>query len=188
LLTPPPPTITSFSPATGPVGTIVNIIGTNMDPLAANNIVTFNGTPATVASSTTTSIQTAVPAGASTGPISVTIGTDVVTSTTDFVVACDPPCTPTLLIYNAISPNGDGANELLLLENITSLPELTENTVTIFNRWGDIIFEVANYDNTTNAFRGISKSGAELPTGTYYYSIEFKSGASKRTGFISLKR
>jgi hypothetical protein len=43
-----PPTITSFSPTSGPVGTTVNITGTNFSPIAANNIVYFGAVKATV--------------------------------------------------------------------------------------------------------------------------------------------
>src|SRR6266513_2857894 len=64
-----PPTITSFTPASGPVGTTVTISGTNFTGATA---VTFNGTNATFTVIAATSIQAAVPAGATTGPISVT--------------------------------------------------------------------------------------------------------------------
>lgn len=91
-------------------------------------------------------------------------------------------------IFNAISPNADGKNETFFIENIDLLPETQQNKLTLFNRWGSIVFEAVNYNNTNNAFRGLGKNGEELPSGTYYYSLEFSSGAPKRTGFISLKR
>jgi len=46
------PTITSFSPASGTVGTAVTILGTKFDPVAANNVVSFNGVTATQTSFT----------------------------------------------------------------------------------------------------------------------------------------
>src|SRR2546425_6739622 len=67
---PPPPTITSFTPTSGPAGTSVAISGTNFSGATA---VTFNGVSApgfTVNSAT--AIQAQVPAGATTGPIGVT--------------------------------------------------------------------------------------------------------------------
>lgn len=91
-------------------------------------------------------------------------------------------------IYNALSPNGDGMNETFFIENIDKRPDTQENKVTIFNRWGTVVYETTNYDNVSNAFSGIGKNGNELPPGTYYYSIEFSSGAPKRTGFISLRK
>ncbi|MSQ46384.1 MAG: hypothetical protein EXR24_05330, partial [Ignavibacteria bacterium] len=49
------PTITSFTPTTGPVGTTVTITGTNFNTTAANNIVWFGATKATVTTASATS-------------------------------------------------------------------------------------------------------------------------------------
>jgi gliding motility-associated-like protein len=51
-----------------------------------------------------------------------------------------------------------------------------QNKVSIYNRWGDIVFEVQNYNNTDRSFTGLSNSGNELPSGNYFYKIEFASG------------
>ncbi len=172
-------TIVSFSPSSGPVSTIVELTGLNFDPVSANNAVAFNGTPATVADASATSITTQVPVGATNGPITVTISGVVASSPADFTV------TSGLIVYNAISANGDTLNDLLQIEGI----DLTQiGRIVILDRLGRIVFERSGYDNATNAFRGLSNDGKELPTGTYYYSIEFSSGASKETGFISLRR
>lgn len=64
--------ISSLTPDNGPVETAVLISGSGFDPVAENNQVAFNGTLAAVLSATTTAIQTIVPAGATTGPITVT--------------------------------------------------------------------------------------------------------------------
>ncbi|MBL7851772.1 MAG: gliding motility-associated C-terminal domain-containing protein [Cyclobacteriaceae bacterium] len=91
-------------------------------------------------------------------------------------------------IFNAVSPNGDGKNDYLFIQYIDAFPETQQNKLTIYNRWGVVVFEASNYDNTTDVFRGLSNSGAELPSGTYYYVLEFNSGMPKRNGFISLRR
>jgi gliding motility-associated-like protein len=93
-----------------------------------------------------------------------------------------------ITVFNALSPNGDGKNDTFIIQYIEALPETQKNKVTIFNRWGTVVFEVADYNNSTNVFKGLSNSGGELPSGTYYYTIEFTSGEAKRTGFISLRR
>jgi gliding motility-associated-like protein len=93
-----------------------------------------------------------------------------------------------ITVFNALSPNGDGKNDVFFIEYINALPETQQNKVTILNRWGSVVFETTNYDNTNNVFRGLSDSGTELPSGTYYYVLEFASGAPKRTGFISLRK
>ena len=91
-------------------------------------------------------------------------------------------------IYNALSPNGDGLNDFLYLRYIEIIPETRNNKVRIFNRWGDVVFEVKNYDNQNNVFNGRNKNGNELPAGTYFFKIDFDSGRASKTGFISLKR
>ena len=67
------PTITSIDPTTGKVGATVIITGTNFSTTPGRNIVSFNGTEATVTASTETEITTTVPAGATTGPVTVTV-------------------------------------------------------------------------------------------------------------------
>ena len=57
------PTITSFSPTSGPVGTTVTITGTNFSTTAANNIVYFDGVKATVSAATATTLSVTLPAG-----------------------------------------------------------------------------------------------------------------------------
>jgi IPT/TIG domain len=80
------PIITNFSPASGPVGTTVTIVGDHFSITPTLNIVTFNGSAAIVTSSTETEIITTVPAGASTGPIAITHSSLTGTSATNFVV------------------------------------------------------------------------------------------------------
>jgi hypothetical protein len=66
------PTITSFIPTSGPVGTIVSIKGTRFDPIASHNIVYFGAVKASVSSATDTSLTVSVPTGATYQSISVT--------------------------------------------------------------------------------------------------------------------
>ena len=81
------PTITSFTPASGSIGTSVTITGTNFSTTAANNIVKLNGTLATVIGTpTTTSITVNVPTGATTGKITVEVASQIATSTADFTI------------------------------------------------------------------------------------------------------
>jgi len=87
-------------------------------------------------------------------------------------------------VYNAISANGDPDNDRLRILNI----EAFTNKVIIFNRWGDVVWEGSDYDNSTVVFVGTSTNGKDLPTGTYFYKIEFSSGLEPLTGFLSLKR
>ncbi|MBX2965561.1 MAG: gliding motility-associated C-terminal domain-containing protein [Cyclobacteriaceae bacterium] len=108
------------------------------------------------------------------------------TSTSQPVITTPGACE--IIIYNGISPNGDDKNEIFFIQHIDQLPDTQNNTVTIYNRWGDVVWEGKNYDNTTVVFRGLNKSGNELPNGTYFYKIEFAGNAKAMQGYISLKR
>ncbi|MEP7377363.1 MAG: kelch repeat-containing protein [Chitinophagaceae bacterium] len=81
------PAISSFSPGSGPAGTIVTITGTNFSSITTDNTVSFNGTPATVTSATSTQIITTVPPGATTGKITVKVSTKTTTSSGNFTVS-----------------------------------------------------------------------------------------------------
>jgi hypothetical protein len=83
-----PPTITSFTPAAGPVGTSVTISGTNFTGATA---VRFNGVTASFTVNSATSIQAIVPAGATSGPISVTTPGGTATSASAFTVTASAP-------------------------------------------------------------------------------------------------
>ncbi|MBE8726522.1 gliding motility-associated C-terminal domain-containing protein, partial [Flavobacterium hungaricum] len=86
-----------------------------------------------------------------------------------------------VLVHNAFSPNGDGTNDFFKIDNIDELTCYPGNTVEIYNRWGILVFETTDYNNTTNAFDGTSrgrttiKQSDGLPTGTYFYIINYKS-------------
>ncbi|MEZ4802819.1 MAG: FG-GAP-like repeat-containing protein [Gelidibacter sp.] len=65
------PTISSFSPTSGPIGTTVTISGTNFNTTPENNIVFFGATQATVNAATPTELSVTVPVGATHDFISV---------------------------------------------------------------------------------------------------------------------
>ncbi|MGN7886480.1 IPT/TIG domain-containing protein [Dyadobacter sp. 22481] len=79
--------VTAIAPASGPAGTKVTITGTKFDPTPANNTVLFNTTQATVTAATATSLEVAVPANATSGVISVTVGGVTAKSTASFTVS-----------------------------------------------------------------------------------------------------
>lgn len=93
-----------------------------------------------------------------------------------------------VMVYNAVSPNGDGKNDVFHVAYIDVIEETRDNKVTIFNRWGDVVFEIEDYNNTSNAFSGKNKNGNDLPSGTYFYRIVYNSGRPTETGYLSLKR
>ena len=88
-----------------------------------------------------------------------------------------------LVIYNLFSPNNDGTNDTFVIEGI----ELFENTLKIYNRWGNIVYDVENYQNdwngTSNAGRVVRRD-QKLPAGTYYYTLELKESGKATTGWL----
>lgn len=83
------PIITGFSPASGPVGTFVTITGTNLNGAFRVRFNNTNATNFTVVNNTTIIAQ--VPNNATTGAISVFVGTDVGNSTSQYTVTIVPP-------------------------------------------------------------------------------------------------
>jgi hypothetical protein len=94
------PTITSFTPTSGPAGTSVNITGTNFTGATA---VKFNGLSANSFTFTSATQITAaiVPPAATTGPISVTTPSGTGTSATNFTVTTS--AAPTITSLSPIS-------------------------------------------------------------------------------------
>ena len=92
-----------------------------------------------------------------------------------------------IIVYNAVSPNGDDKNPILRLEYIDILASTRTNIVSIYNRWGDEVFSISNYDNKTRVFAGLTNDGSKLPAGTYFYKIILPDAGKTVTGFISLK-
>jgi predicted secreted protein len=89
-------------------------------------------------------------------------------------------------IHPALSVNGDGVNEFLSIDGIKDFPL---NKVTIINRNGLKVFETEGYDNDQHVFLGRSKSGENLPQGTYFCLIEYQteSHVKRKTGYFILK-
>ncbi len=88
-------------------------------------------------------------------------------------------------VFNGISVSVNGKNDFLRIRNIELYPN---NQVTIFNRWGDRVFDMPGYDNDQKSFRGESnQTGTKLPSGTYFYSIDLGDGSVNTTGYLVIK-
>ena len=69
------------------------------------------------------------------------------------------------LIPNAISPNGDGKNDVWKLDFLQLLYPNVE--IDIYNRWGESVFNSKGYNTPWDG----TYNGTPLPVGTYYYVI-----------------
>ena len=79
------PQITALSPSSGSVGTSVTITGTNFGSLQGLSTVAFGSVGATTSQWSNTAITVAVPSGATTGSVTVTVG-GAVSSASTFTV------------------------------------------------------------------------------------------------------
>ncbi len=87
----------------------------------------------------------------------------------------------------AISPNGDGLNDIFVIDGLEDHPE---NELVIFNRWGDIVYRKENYlndwDGSSNAELQLGKK--ELPDGAYFYHLQIKDEPNVIKGSVIIKR
>ncbi|TKB98153.1 T9SS type B sorting domain-containing protein [Pedobacter cryotolerans] len=79
-----------------------------------------------------------------------------------------------LRMPNVITPDGDGKNDVLKIPGLKAYPE---NTLSVFNRWGNEVW----YSN--GAYQE-NWSGEGLNEGTYYYKLSLKDKTGKWITFI----
>ncbi len=96
--------------------------------------------------------------------------------------------TQCLTIFNEFSPNNDGVNDTFNIDCISRFPD---NRLEIYNRWGNIVYEKDNYDNSwdgTSNGRAVIYTEDKLPVGTYYYILNLGDGSEPKAGWIYLNR
>lgn len=110
---------------------------------------------------------------------------------TDLILPCG------IVVYNSITPNGDGINDYFLIDQSNN--ECARNfKVQVYNRWGVKVFETNNYGLAGDVFDGFSsgrltlKNSDRLPFGTYFYILEYDYGTGseqnrfKKAGYLYL--
>ncbi|WP_272854703.1 gliding motility-associated C-terminal domain-containing protein [Aequorivita todarodis] len=110
---------------------------------------------------------------------------------TDLVLSGD------IVVYNSVTPNGDGKNDYFFIDTSNS-KDIYNLNVQVFNRWGVKVFESDNYGIDGDVFDGFSKGrmtvdkSEQLPTGTYFYILDYQYGnpsenkRHKQAGFLYL--
>ena len=83
---------------------------------------------------------------------------------------------------NVITPNNDGFNDLFRIPCLDS--NFQNNSLVIFNEWGDEILRASPYLNDWDG----TYQGEDLPSGTYFYWLNLGDGSSPLNGFIVLER
>jgi gliding motility-associated-like protein len=82
-------------------------------------------------------------------------------------------------IPNIFTPNGDGVNDTWIIQH---LDKYTACKVSIFNRYGQKVFESTGYTTPWNG----TMNGQPLPFGTYYYVIEPGGLLKPFTGYVTI--
>lgn len=83
-----------------------------------------------------------------------------------------------------VTPNSDGDNDYFVVHGLYAYPD---NDITIYNRWGNVVYQKNGYDND---WAGENKNGEALPEGTYYVILNVYSGGGTitLTGYVDLRR
>jgi len=103
---------------------------------------------------------------------------DTGTYTVTYVVVNEEGCIDTItkqikiidkvIIPNVFSPNGDNINDLFVIENLEAFKNVS---LRIFNRWGRLLYQSDDYENTWN--------GENVTDGTYFYVLFIPDASTK---------
>ena len=97
-----------------------------------------------------------------------------------------------IMVADTFTPNGDSQNDTWYIENIEYQ---ASNSVKVFNRWGNLVFEqkgyIGGWNGTNSAISTISYNDGnlDLPSGTYFYILNL--GVEDResyTGYVHIKK
>lgn len=89
-----------------------------------------------------------------------------------------------LKFYSGVSPNGDGVNDTWIIDGIQFYPD---NSVFIYNRWGDLMWEGTGYNNQSVVWDGRwQQTGEMMVNGTYFYLVNIPGKQFK--GWVELTR
>lgn len=88
-------------------------------------------------------------------------------------------------VSRAVTPNGDGINDIW---EVTNIEKFKDNTVVVVDRWGNRIYSGTGYDNKSVQWNGNGINGTRVPVGTYFYTVEVRMNGSlvRDTGFVEV--
>ncbi len=112
------------------------------------------------------------------------------TNCTDTIVKCvdvtsNPVVESLVTVPNVFTPNGDKVNDTFLI----TFSDVKSMTLTIYNRWGNLMHSATNTLPTSIAWDGATTSGIKASSGTYFFVIDYIDVNDKelhRKGFLSL--
>jgi gliding motility-associated-like protein len=86
------------------------------------------------------------------------------TSESNYAI-CNQPEPPVVTVPNVITPNGDGWNDIFMIDYLN---QYDIRKLTIFNRWGTIVYQSDDYQNDWD--------GGNVADGVYFYVLELWKG------------
>ena len=66
--------------------------------------------------------------------------------------------------------------------------QFPNNSISIYNRWEEKVYEIIGYQNDWRGIGNISSNSIDLPDGVYYYILDLGNGSPLIRGFIYIKR
>ncbi len=157
--------ITSFTPASGPIGTSVLISGTNFSTTPSENIVWFGSVKATVTAATSTQLTVTVPSGSTFQPISVTVNGLTAYSSNPFL--------PTFSSAQVIT----GTSFIAKTDFATGTSPIYVAVADFDTDGKPDIATVNQYSNSVSVFRNTSTSGI-INSSSFSPRIDFTTGSA----------
>jgi hypothetical protein len=154
-----PPTISSLNPNSGIAGQAVTIGGTNFGAMQGTSRVTFNGTTAAATSWSTSNIVATVPAGATTGPVVVTVG-GLPSNGSTFAVLND-------VTYHLHKEASDMTRLFRLRTISPDSPSTTVQSGNIGNSTGEILIKAFATDSGVPGVSGSLSNGSPITVTAY---------------------
>lgn len=152
----------------------------NTSSFAAAYYWTFNGSNNTTA---TAPLFTVNSPGTYT-IVLVAYGSHNCNDTTTQIIVVDDILHPSVTLPNVFTPNGDGINDNFF----PILKHFSESNVSIYDRWGKMVFEIKSVNEKWN---GENTAGKECPSGTYFYIFTGRDVNDKnymQKGYVQLFR
>lgn len=168
------PLITGFTPAGGPGGMVVTILGANLDEVGGTNKPTlkFNGTSGTVTGATFGQLSAIVPATTETGPLTITTTNGSFTTTSNFFL---PPLITSISTSNEVAGSKVTVRGTNLLG--TTSVQFSGNESSFTDPTNNYVLVATVPTNTITGTIRVTTPGGFAESSNYFY------GAPTITGF-----
>lgn len=115
--------------------------------------------------------------------VQLVVSNGLCADTADVIINVNPAL---VFVPEIFTPNGDGHNDFFAVKNIDYFKD---NELQIYNRWGNLVYKMSNYNNSWNGNSNVSDKigGGKLPAGTYFYLLQLNDSKKQVfKGFVQL--